>query len=365
MMRDLLPMLVLASLLFAVAAPADEVTTKTLGAKKGRIIKDDASGMDVEFVDVVVSIKREDVTKVKYDLLEGPYERAEGLFKTGKYQDALDDYKEALKGLGTDKANRWARQYVYFAIAKCGAKLNKTDEAIDALKMLLAEIPETRFGREAVADLFGAYVRVKRWDDAAKSLAALEATGDEGKSLAEVYRAELLERQAEAKVGDGGFAKAAEAYRKVAAAKGLAPEALSLALAGRARCLLQDSDADAAADFARRTLAVKGCSPLAAADAHQVIGETKLRGLPEKPVDLAQDRNREQALDAIEEMMRAMLQYKGSPWAEQRGYYYVGVWAGRLGAAGVSPEWTKRASWAFEELRKKYPASPLLKSLSK
>lgn len=357
-MMRLVTVLALAGSLVAGAAMADEVNSKTLGPKQCKIIRDDMKGVEAEFAGgVSSSVKRDDVIKIKYDLLGGAYERAEAMFKNGKYDEALDELKDMLTNFSSATNAQWAKQYVYFLAAQCADKADKAADAIEYYKKLAAEVPETRFKREMAEGMFGGFVKLGKWDDAAKSLAALEALGEDGKFLASVYRAELLERKAENKEGE--FSKAAEAYKTVL--KGSpAPEVQAKALVGAARCMLLDGQTTDAVDYAKKALAVKGCPNNVSADAHQVIGEGFLAGVPEKGKELASEQNTGKVLDAVEEMMRPILQYKGSPWAEQRAYYFVGLWTGRLAASGVIGEWKARSVWAFRELAAKYPKSPML-----
>jgi tetratricopeptide (TPR) repeat protein len=363
-MRCLVPIAALALLLFTGRTLADEVTVR-LGEKeqvfKGTIRDDTDEGVTIESAGTATWSPKEVVrAKIKYECLQRHYETGRSYENSKEYDLAAGKYDEATKDAGVPKH---ARQYAWLRMGICYEKLNDLEKAVAAYKKLLEEMPKTPFKREVTDGQFNCYIKLGKWDEASKCLDLLKKMGDDGALLAGVYEAQLLERRA-AEAKDVEFSKAAEAYKAVAR-KQPGPEVLSRAHAGTARCLLLDGQAGEAAEFARKALAVKGCTPAAAADAHQVIGESLLAGLPSAPKELEQEKNRDRALDAITEMMRAVLQYKGSPWAEQRAYYNVGVWAGRLHAAAVSPEWSKRASWAFAELKAKYPASPLLKSLSK
>ena len=297
--------------------------------------------------------------KVRYECLQRHYEVGRSYENAKEYDLAIGKYEEALKD---DNVPKYAKQYVRLHIAICWEKQNDPEKAATAYKALIEDMPKTCFKREVAEGLFANFVKLSKWDDASKGLAALESLGDEGKFLASVYRAELLERKAEAKEGE--FAKAVAAYQAVAKGNP-APEVLCMAYAGAARCLLMDGQAGDAAEYAKKVLAVKGFTVPAAADAHQVLGESLLAGLPSKAAELAQEKNRERALDAIEEMMRAVLQYKGSSWAEPRAYYQVGLWCERLQAAGAGADWSKRATWAYSELTKKYPRSPWTQKIGK
>ncbi|HOX07815.1 MAG TPA: tetratricopeptide repeat protein [Planctomycetota bacterium] len=364
-MRQLIPTAALALLLFSGRALADEVFVRTASGAElkqtGTISQDDSEGLALRIAggqgEQVFRPHEVIRAKVKYECLQRHYETGRGYENAKEYDLAIGKYEDAVKDAAVPK---FARQYAWLRMAKCYEKLNEMEKAAGSYKKLVEEMPKTAFLRDVAEGQFNCYVRLNKWDEASKSLAILRAQGEDGAFLASVFDAELLERKAERKEGE--YSKAAEAYRAVAK-KQPAPEVLCKAHAGTARCMLLDGQAAEAAEFAKKALAVKGCTSTAAADAHQVIGESLLAGLPEKAADLAQEKNRERALDAIEEMMRPVLQYRGSPWAEERAYYFVGLWAGRLGGAAVGPEWAGREAWAFKELRAKFPNGAMVKQL--
>ncbi len=361
-MKSLLSTAALLVLLAAPWARGDEVYVRTATGSElkqtGVISSDDTDGIALRIAggagEQVFRLHEIIRSKVKYDCLQRHYEAGRALENSKEYDLAIGRYEEATKDAGVPKH---ARQYAWLHIAMCYEKMGDFEKAAGAYKKVLEEMPKTAFQREVAEGQFNCFVKLGKWDDAAKSLTVLENQSDEGKALAGAYRAELLELK-------GEYAKAVDAYKAVAKG-GPGPDVLSKAHAGVARCLLLDGRAGEGAEYARKALAVKGCALTAAADAHEVIGESMLSGLPEKAVELAKDASREKALDAIEEMMRAVLQYKGSSWAEQRAYYFVGLWAGRLGDAGISPEWTKRSNWAFKELTTRYPKSPFVAKIGK
>jgi tetratricopeptide (TPR) repeat protein len=347
----------------AVAARADEVYIRTSGSsaelkQTGTIASDDSDGIALNIAggqgQQVFRLPEIIRSKVKYDCLQRHYEIGRGYENAKEYDLAIGRYEEATKDAAVSKH---AKQYAWLRIAVCYEKQAEYDKAAAAYKKVLEEMPKTAFKREVAEGQFNCFVKLGKWEQAAASLAVLEGLGDQGSALAGAMRAELLERKAEAKEGE--FSKAADAYKAVARTQPAA-EVLCKAHVGAARCLLLDGQASEAVDYARKALAVKGCTPIVAADAHQIIGESLLAGLPTAPKELEQEKNRERALDAIEEMMRPIDQYKGSAWAEARAYYYISLWAERLSAAAVTPaaEWGKRSTWASRELKAKYPTSP-------
>jgi tetratricopeptide (TPR) repeat protein len=366
-MKRLLATTVLAILFPVTLGRADEVVIKAANNQElkqtGIIASDDVDGITLNIAggmgQQVFKLHEIVRAKVKYECLMRHYDVGRSFENSKEYDLAIGKYDDAVKDPAVPK---YAKQYALLRIAVCYERQGAYDQAAVAYKKVLEEMPKTCFAREVAEGQFNCFIKSNKWDEAAKSLKTLETMGEDGRFLALVYGAELLERKAEAKEGE--FSKAADAYRAVVKGQP-APEVLCKAQVGAARCLLMDGRAEEAAELAKKVLAVKGCPPAAAADAHEVIGEGLLAGLPSAPKELEQDRNRERALDAIEEMMRPVLQYKGSAWAEQRAYFFVGLWAGYLSAAGVIPaqEWNRRSNWAYRELKAKYPNSTLLQKI--
>jgi tetratricopeptide (TPR) repeat protein len=341
-----------ALVLLAGYALADEAVAK-IGDReekiKGRITKDDFEGLTVDRDAGSMTLARKDIVrdKVKYECLKRHYELGEALFRERRFDFALDKYEEAVKD---ERVSDQAKQYAYRRMAQCYEHMGEPAKAAESWKKLSEVAPKTCFAREMAEGMFVNYLKLGKFEEASRSLSALERLGDEGKALAQVYKAELAERK-------GDFGPAADSYVNVAKSV-QSPETMAKAWAGAARCRLQDGKAGEAVEAAKAVLAVKGVPAVCAADAHQVMGEALLRGLPDKPTELSQEKNRERALDAIEEMMRAVVQYPGSNWAETRAYYFVGLWSERLAAAGVVGEWQNRARWANAELKKKTTNNP-------
>jgi len=63
------------------------------------------------------------------------YQAGDDLYKAGKYQEALEEFKKALKALPTDSDSAWA-------IASCYSDLGKPDLAEDYYKFALKHCPE-------------------------------------------------------------------------------------------------------------------------------------------------------------------------------------------------------------------------------
>lgn len=359
-----LPRLLLAGLLAlgsltGAALAADEVVVRVRDGEqlsKGNITKDDVDGLTIESGGATPTFPMKDIVrdKVKYDCLKRHYDVGEVYFRERRYESARDQYEDAV---ADDKVKEQAKQYVYRRIAQCHERLGDPAKAAEAWKKLQDAMPRTCFAREMAEGLFVNYLKLGKYDEASRSLSSLEKLGEEGKSLAQVYRAELAERK-------GDYGAAAESYANTARAAQTA-ETQSRSWAGAARCLAMDGKIGEAVQAAKSVLAVKGVVAVCAADAHQVMGEALLKGLPEKPAELAEEKNRERALDAIEEMMRAVVQYPGSQWAEPRAYYFVGLLAERLAAAGVVGEWDRRARWANDQLLSpKFANTPEARKLS-
>lgn len=366
MKRLIIPTGVLFLFLAASAArAADEVKVvqgRTENKFKGTITKDDIVGIrirvtrsgmtgNMEFV-------RKDVRWVKYECLNRMhYTAGEALFKQEQYDFAIVRFEQAVADKGV---NKWAKQYALRYLAQCHEKLGKTSnlkKAVEAWSQLKASIPEgkTRFMNDCVKGLVDGYTRLKDWDKASATLSSLEALGGENVLIAKLYRAQISEQR-------GRFPEAAEAYKKVAESRTPKPttKLRAQALAGQARCAVESKNWGQAGEAARKIITIKGEFPdAAAAVAHQVLGEIKLRpmlSITPKALGASKDK-REKVLDGILEMLRPVVQYKGSLWAEQRALYHVGFWSEKLERAGEGPKWLSRADTMYKTLRSGHPGS--------
>ena len=354
---------VLALLLSGSLAWADEVVV-TVGGKqvteKGTITKDEADQVMIDKGGPQMGWARKDVIKITYDCLQKHYEIGLKHENARQYEAAIARYEDAVRD---DGIHLRAKQYPYIHLGQCLVKTGKFNEAAAIFKEFLEKAKakdfRTVFRRELLEGLFTSYMRAGKLAEAEK---ILKEFGEEEKALGNVFRAELSERKADNKTDT--YANAADQYLKITRTEA-PPEMISRAYAGAARCQLLDGRWAEAAETARKVLKVKGFANAAAADAHQVIGESLANGVPATPKELAEKANQEKAFDALEEMMRPLVQYQGSEWAEPRAYYFVGLWCERLAAAGAIGEWPKRAQWAQNELLRQFPKSPWAEKLKK
>ena len=354
---------VLALLLSGGPLAADEVTVMVGGklvTEKGTITKDEADQLLIDKGGPQMGWARKDVNKVTYDCLQKHYEIGLKLESSRQYEAAIVRFEEAVRD---EAVNLRAKQYPYIHLAQCLVKTGKFNEAVAIYKEFFDQVKakdfKTVFRRELLEGLITSYLRAGKLAEAEK---ALKEFGEEDRLLADLFRADLAERKAETKADS--YANAAEQWGKLTR-RDAGPEITSKAFAGQARCQLLDGRWAEAAETARKVFKVKDFVNLAAADAHLVIGESLLNGLPSAPKELAEKANQEKAFDALEELMRPLVQYKGSEWAEPRAYYLVGLWCERMAAAGVIGDWPKRAQWAQNELLKQYPKSSWAEKLKK
>ncbi len=347
------------------ARAADEVEVVQGRAKnifKGNITRDDIVGIRIRVSKAGMTgnmeFARKDVRSVKYECLKKMhYTAGESLFKQERYEFAMVRFEQAV----ADKSvNRWAKQYALRYLAQCHEKLGKTSnlkKAVQAWSQLKDSIPggKTRFMNECIKGMVDGYTKLKDWDKASATLASLAALGGDNVLTAKLYRAQISEWR-------GRFPEAGEAYRKVVESRKPkpTPKIRARALAGLARCAMEAKNWGQAGEAARKIISIKGEVPEeAAAVAHQVRGEVMLRpmlSLTPKELSASKDK-REKVLDGILDMLRPVVQYKGSPWAEQRALYYVGFWSEKLERAGEGPKWMKRADTMYKTLRSGYPGS--------
>lgn len=74
--------------------------------------------------------------KIDYDALNNAlYQSGDDLLNTGKYKEALAEFKKALKAWPTDSDSAWA-------IAECYSELGKPEQAEEYYKMALKYCPE-------------------------------------------------------------------------------------------------------------------------------------------------------------------------------------------------------------------------------
>jgi tetratricopeptide (TPR) repeat protein len=338
--------------------------------QKGRILQDDDKK-------VVISVRmggatgrmefnRKQVLKVKYDALAGAYEAGEGLYKQGQYELALIRFGSVAED---DNVKDWAKQYVWRRMAQCNQKLRRKDTlklAVAHWTRLTKPIGSTksRFFREAVEGLIECYSELGEFDKASAALAPLAQMGPESALLAKVYRAKIAEKKAGS---PNDFSTAATKYDEVLKSNDPEPsdEVKAMALAGVARCSADAKSWGKAGGAAGRLIKISESQEVpdeAVAVAYQVRGESKLRGLLSvQPKALSEDKEKlGRVMEGMMDMLRPLVQYEGSDWAEQRALYYVGLWSEKLDAAGQAGDnvgWVKRARTVYTQLRVKYPKS--------
>ncbi|MHC4916239.1 MAG: tetratricopeptide repeat protein [Planctomycetota bacterium] len=346
--------------------------------QKGRILQDDDKK-------VVISVRmggatgrmefrRKQVLKVKYDSLSGAFEAGEGLYKQGQYELALIRFGSVAEDAGV---NDWAKQYVWRRLAQCNQKLRRRDtlrKAVENWTRLTRPIgsSKSRFFRQAIEGLIECHSELGEFDQASAALAPLAQMGPESALLAKVYRAKIAEKKAKSPTD---FSSAASKYNEVLKSSNPEPtdELKAMALAGVARCSADGKSwggANGAASKLIKLAADQEIPDEAVAVAYQVRGEAKLRSLLSvQPKALSEDKEKlGRVKDGMMDMLRPLVQYKGSIWAEQRALYYVGLWSEKLDAAGQAGDnvgWVKRARTVYTQLRVEHPKSKWAKLAGK
>lgn len=332
----------------ALGGSADSVVVRSPDGKevthRGNVTKDDAESVALQTGPATMEFRRKEIVRVKYSCLEGYYEAGQKLLEEGNLQRALDNFDRVIDDRAVPP---WAKQYAYAGQAQCLERLGKPKEAVQAWVALGKEIPNNRFVREMAEGKFRAYVKLKDWQAASKALGDLQRLGEEGAFLAKVYRAQLSEEQHQ-------YPEAAETYQGIAKARPEPPASVrGKAWAGAARCYLEAGKPADARNAAMQALRIEELDAQAAADAHLVIGECLLQSVPTDPKQLAKDENANAARDALEEILRPIVQYTDSPWAEPRALFRAGRLCEAMRDASVlGGDWQVRARWMYQELQK-------------
>ena len=344
-------------------AASDTLKVKT-GDKerdeKGAVVRDNIDEVTIKLPGGgEMTFARKEVLDIKYKCLLGDFQQGEQFFNQQKYGHAILKYELARDD---KEVSSWAKQYVYRRLAQCHEKVSETQQAVENWNKLKDLIPngKTRFIREAVEGGVNGYSKLGKWDEAIACVAVLEGMGEEEKLMAQIYRAQIAEKRKM-------YTEAVTAYKKVVSARNPRPsgEIKAQALAGMARCSVEGGRSSEALDAAKKILAIAKEAPdEALAVAHLVIGESMTRGLPTSAKELGAEGKdskdkREKVKDAISEMLRAIVQYNGSAWAERRALDRVGFWCLRLHDAAEIGDWNNRAVWMYRTLKAKYPKHPL------
>jgi len=347
------------------ALAADKITEKSSGKDRtheGRVARDDVDGVAIRVTGgITPEFRREHVTNVHYEVLERHFYTGEQQFEHGQYEVARIRLEQALD----DKnVHVWAKQYVLRRLAQCNQRIGRKENlkrAAALWKQLRTLIPGGKglFVKDAIRGGLECYTKLRMWDEASKCLVPLEKMGDDGRMMARVYRAQIAERRASSA---SDFGEAARKYRAVAESRPRPSEEVrASALAGFARCSIEARNWGAAADAARKIAAMKGdeVPEAALAVSYQVQGEIKVRSMIKISAgDLSKNaKKREKVEDAMLDMMRPVVQYKGSSWAEPRALYYMGYWSEKMERARQGPRWQRRARSMFETVRNSYPKS--------
>ncbi len=346
---------------------ADEIeviTGKEKKKEKGQILRDDIDGVKIRLrkfgATAEIDYRRKQVGSITYECLERHFYAGESQFEAGQYEVARIRLEQA----ADDKqVHVWARQYVLRRLAQCYQRIGKAEnlkraaETWGKLRELIAANKGV-FVKESIRGMLECYTQLGQWDKASQCLAPLEKMGDDGKMMARVFRAQIAERRAK---GVSDFSDAAQKYKKVAESRPRPSlEVRARALAGFVRCSMEARAWGQAAETARKITAMKGEVPdHAMAVAYQVLGEIKVRNLLEiTPNALSKDEKKlERVHEAMLDMLRPVVQYKGSTWAEPRALYYVGFWSERMEQAAQGPKWQRRARSMYDTLRIGYPGT--------
>jgi tetratricopeptide (TPR) repeat protein len=343
---------------------ADIVTEKSSGndrKHKGKITRDDKDGVALRVKGgITPEFRREHITKVEYECLQRHFYAGESQFKQGQYEVARIRLEQAADDKSVDV---WAKQYVLRRLAQCYQRIGKPENLKKAAKTwekLRLLIPDKKgvFVKESIRGMLQCYTQLKLWDKASQCLVPLEAMGADGRMMARVFRAQIAERRASSA---SDFGNAAQRYRQVAESRPRpAQEVRARALAGFARCSVEAKNWGAALEAAKKITAMKGEVPgEALAVAYQVQGEIKLRTMLKiTPNALNKDDKKlKKVQDAMLDMLRPVVQYKGSTWAEPRALYYVGFWSEKMERAAQGPKWQRRAQSMYDTVRVSFPGT--------
>jgi TolA-binding protein len=367
MKRTLLSGMVVLLISSGLALAADKVTEKSSGKEmthSGRITKDDAEGVKLQVRGgLAPEFRREHIVKIQYECLQRHFSFGETLYEQGQYELALIRFAQAADDA---TVSPWAKQYVLRRLAQCHQKIGKADNLKKAVRYwkqlnLLIKDGKGIFVRESIEGMLDGYTRLKDWNRASACLSPLEKMGDEGRMMAKVYRAQIAERRA---TSSSDFSDAARKYKQVADSRPRpSAEVRARALAGYARCSIEAKSWGQANEAAKKILGLRESVPdEALAVAYQVLGEIKVRSMvSDRDIHnkLSKDKAKvDKVKDALLDMLRAVVQYKGNVWAEPRALYYVGFWSEKLERAGQGPKWQRRAHSMYTAVKARHPQSP-------
>ncbi len=188
----------------------DEVTLKTGAILKGKVVKDDGSGVAVELAGGkgTVTLKQEEVASIS---LEEPelFALATASYKKGDYEKALRLYQEVTRRYTNydwgEKAQFW--------VGESNLNLRRWADALDAYRELLKFRPQTDFAYRAKLGMAHALYQQKEYEKAIEVYQALMS--HQGGVLSPPIAARALYGLGNCYFKQGEFEEALVSYLKV------------------------------------------------------------------------------------------------------------------------------------------------------
>jgi tetratricopeptide (TPR) repeat protein len=339
----------------------DKVALKTGEEIECRVFKDDLTGVSyhpASGMDKTVVQKIEDVIEIRFYDTPQTLKNAEQERISGNYPQALGFFDEAIKELKTNKAKyrSFHLQYALYGKAATNAALKKYDEAIASYKQLLAEVPDTRFKRDAY----------NNWIDCCrnmKSIPALQEFLNElKKEQSDINKNTGFNVQlciAELELSDGKDKEALSIYKQLE----LSPDkdVVDKALMGQIFCADATKDAFVLGKLTDRLSMIKDLNPSLITAVYTYKGDIQFKEASEK-------KDKAQYHDALLLYLKAIS--LGFPTKEFESYYQRALYnaaicyqslANLLNKPETTDKYKKQARGLFEELVQRYPNSELTK----
>ena len=308
------------ALFFFVAAGAmggDYVVTKRNERHTGRILKDDASGVELNLPGGAgkMSFRNVDIKEVYVNPVNPTAVNAIQSFKAGSYDTALNLLDECVAPEVEKDIPALARPYLHFYRSQCQLRLGRFDDAIASLENFRKAFKTSRLMPDVAMLLVEAYLGAKKYKEVETVAAELEKMGG-------IYELYSILLRGDALLAQGKNDDAYEKYGKVAAsgdegARMLKPKAFL----GQARCLIAKDKTDKAQEMASKALEDKEAPEEVLAGAHVIIGHCLLK----EGRKLSGEQAKEKLLDAALEFLRVPVLYSESqPGLAAESLFYAG-----------------------------------------
>ena len=198
------PLPVIAGLLL-LSAPALALDKVWIGSadappQEGRIKEDSRDRVVISGTTGEGSFPQDQVVKILYGKTPPEYLRAEGQRKNGRYEEAIEAYREALEAPHA----RLLEQYILYGLGVSLMNCGKNREATQTLEELLRKFPNTKFYVKAIDALIQLYLEQGMLEKVEPLLRELERYNP---SLSSLIRGRISEKK--------NPRRAAEAYAKV------------------------------------------------------------------------------------------------------------------------------------------------------